>query len=215
MPAGDGPPVPRSPVHPFTRSPVHPLTRSPVHPLTRSPVHPTWRPLCNPPSPDAMRAETAASEANVSNDVDPRGDGLREMAEKADQVARAAEGAREENLRATHRTQETDYDFRLPPDVAEADRVRAADDVELNARQEDMAETQRRAAEALRRSAESLHAGAESLEQASEAVADNRRDVAEIRENLEDLRAQVAQAREQVNETDVPRVDRDDDGGSA
>lgn len=143
----------------------------------------------------------------MSNDVDPRGDGLREVEETADQVARQAEFAREENLRATHRTQETDYDFRLPPDVAEADRVRAADDVDLNARQEDMAETQRRAAEALRRNADALQAGAESLEHASEAVADNRRDVAEIRENVEDLRAQVTRAREQVNETDVPRVD--------
>jgi pantothenate synthetase len=147
--------------------------------------------------------------------MDPRGDGLREVEETADQLARQAEWAREENLRATRRTQETDYDFRLPPDVAEADRIRAADDVELNARQEDMAETQRRAAEALRRNADALHAGAESLEQASGAVADNRRDVAEIRENVEDLRAQVAHARDQVSETDVPRVDgnREDGGG--
>jgi pantothenate synthetase len=147
--------------------------------------------------------------------MDPRDDGLREVEETAGQVARQAESAREENLRATHRTQETDYDFRLPPDVAEADRVRAADDVDLNARQEDIAETQRRAAEALRRNAESLHAGAESLEHASDAVAENRRDVAEIRENVEELLARVAHARDQVSETDVPRVDRDreDDGG--
>jgi pantothenate synthetase len=146
--------------------------------------------------------------------MDPRDDELREVEETADQLARQAEWAREENLRATQRTQETDYDFRLPPDVAEADRVRAADDVELNARQEDMAETQRRAAEALRRNADALHAGAESLEQASEAVADNRRDVAEIRDNVEDLRAQVAHARNQVSETDVPRVDGNhEDGG--
>jgi methyl-accepting chemotaxis protein len=143
--------------------------------------------------------------------MDPRGDGLREVEENADRVARQAEDARQENLRATHRTQETDYDFRLPPDVAEADRVRAADDVDLNARQEDVAETQRRAAEALRRNAESLQAGAESLERTSEAARDNRRDVSEIRENVEELRAQVAHARDQVSETDVPRVDRDDE----
>jgi chromosome segregation ATPase len=144
----------------------------------------------------------------VRDHEDSRGDGLREVEQRADEVARQAEGARQENLRGTQRGQETDYDsFRLPPDVAEADRVRAADDVELNARQEDVAETQRRAAETLRRNAQSLHAGAESLEQASEAVADNRRDVAEISENVEELRAQVAQARDQVHETDVPRVD--------
>lgn len=145
--------------------------------------------------------------------MDPRDDELRGVEERADQVARQAEWAREENLRGTQRTQETDYDFRLPPDVAEADRIRAADDVDLNARQEDMAETQRRAAEALRRNADALHAGAESLEQASDAVADNRRDVAEIRENVQDLRAQVAHARDQVSETDVPRVDHDEDRG--
>ena len=143
--------------------------------------------------------------------MDPRDDGLRGVERTADRVAREAEWALEENLRATQRTQETDYDFRLPPDVAEADRVRAADDVQLNARQEDMAETQRRAAEALRRNADALHAGAESLEQASEAVAGNRRDVAEIRENAEDLRDQVAHARDRVSETDVPRVARDGD----
>lgn len=143
----------------------------------------------------------------MSNDVDPRGDGLREVEERADQVAREAAGAREENLRGTRRTEETDYDFRLPPDMVEADRVRAADDVELNARQEDLAETQRRAAEALRRSAESLQAGAESLERTSEAARDNRRDVSEIRENVEELRAQVAHARDRVDETDVPRVE--------
>ncbi len=147
--------------------------------------------------------------------MDPRGDGLREVEERADRVARQAEEARQENLRATHRTQETDYDFRLPPDVAEADRVRAADDVDLSARQEDIAETQRRAAEVLRRNAESLQAGAESLERAREAARDNRRDVSEIRENVEDLRAQVAHARDQVSETDVPRVDRDGEDADA
>jgi chromosome segregation ATPase len=149
------------------------------------------------------------------NDMDPRDDGLREVERQADEVARQAEWARQENLKATHRTQETDYDFRLPPDVVEADRVRAADDVELNARQEDAAQTQRQAAEALRRNAESLQAGAESLERTSEAARDNRRDVGEIREHVEELRAQVAHARDQVSETDVPHVDqrREDDGG--
>ncbi|HEX2208718.1 MAG TPA: hypothetical protein VHG93_13655 [Longimicrobium sp.] len=145
----------------------------------------------------------------MSNDVDPRGDGLREVERTADQVAREAEDARRENLRGTRRTQETDYDsFRLPPDVAEADRMRAEDDVELNARQETLAETQRRAAEALRRNAETLQSGARSLERAGEAAADTRRDVGEIRENVEDLRAQVAQARDRINDTDVSEVDR-------
>lgn len=144
----------------------------------------------------------------MSNDGDARGDGLREVERTAEQVAREAESARQENLRGTQRGEETDYAFRLPPDVAEADRVRSEGDVELNARQETVAETQRRAAEALRRNAETLQAGAESLEHARDAVADNRRDVADIRENVEDLREQVAQSREQVRNTEVPRVDR-------
>jgi delta 1-pyrroline-5-carboxylate dehydrogenase len=148
------------------------------------------------------------SEAKVSDDVDPRGDGLREVEEAAGQVARQAEWARQENLKATQRGQETDYDFRLPPDVAEADRVRAADDVELSARQEDVAQTQARAAETLRRNAESLQAGAESLERTREAAAGTRADVREIRETVDELRAQVAQARDQVSETDVASVDR-------
>jgi pantothenate synthetase len=139
----------------------------------------------------------------VSNDRDPRGGELREVEQRADEIA----SAREENERGTRRGRDTDYDFRLPPDMVEADRVRAADDVELTARQEDMAETQRRAAEALRRNAETLGATHEALDRTAEAVRDNRRDVGEIRETVDDLRAQVAQAREQVDRTDVPRVD--------
>lgn len=150
----------------------------------------------------------------MSDDVSARGDGLREVEQRADEVAAQAEDARQENLRGTRRGQETDYAFRMPADVAEADRVRAADDVELNARQEDLAETQRRAAEALRRNAESLQAGAESLERTGDAVRDNRRDVSEIRDNADALRAQVAQAREQVDHADVPRVDEGGDDDS-
>ncbi len=153
----------------------------------------------------------------VSNDRDPRGEELREVEQRADEIAGEAANAREENERGTRRGQETDYDFRLPPDMAEADRVRAADDVELTARQEDMAETQRRAAEALRRNAETLGATGQALDRTAEAVRDNRRDVGEIRETADDLRAQVAQARDQVDRTDVPRVDDgggdQDDGG--
>ena len=144
--------------------------------------------------------------------MDPRGDELREVEQRADEIAAEAAGAREENERGTRRGQDTDYAFRLPPDVAEADRIRAADDVELTSRQEDMAETQRRAAEALRRNAEILGATGQALGQTAEAVRDNRRDVGEIRENVDDLRAQVAQAREAVGRAEVPRVDRDREG---
>jgi|GEM_PF-3466406 len=143
--------------------------------------------------------------------MDPRGDGLRDVEQRAAELSGEAAAAREENARGTRRGQETDYAFRLPPDMAEADRIRAADDVELTSRQEGMAETQRRAAEALRRNAETLQAGAQALDRTAQTVRDNRRDVGEIRENVEDLRAQVAHARDQVDRAEVPRVD--DDGG--
>ena len=156
----------------------------------------------------------------MSNDVDPRGEGLREVEQAAERVAREAEGALDEHQRAAVRGQETDYDFRLPPDVAEADRVRAEGDVELISRQEDMAETQRRAAEALRRNADTLAATGEALDRTARDVHQNRRDVGEIQENADALRAQTAQTRDRVDRAEVPRVDegdgergRDDRGG--
>jgi uncharacterized membrane protein YccC len=145
--------------------------------------------------------------------MDPRGEGLREVEQRADEIAAEAANAREENERGTRRGQETDYAFRLPPDMAEADRIRALDDVELTTRQEDVAETQRRAAEALRRNAEVLGATGEALDRTAADVHQNRRDVGEIRENVEDLREQLAQARDQVDRTDVPRVDDDRGNG--
>jgi hypothetical protein len=153
----------------------------------------------------------------VSDDINPHADDLRQVEQRADEIAANAAEARDENERGTRRGQETDYDFRLPPDVAEADRVRARDEVDLNARQEDAAETQRLAAETLRRNAETLGATGDALDRTARAVHQNRRDVGEIRENVDDLRDQLAQARDQVNGTDVPRVDDggNGDGGSA
>jgi hypothetical protein len=146
--------------------------------------------------------------------MDPRDEGLREVEQRADEIAADAADAREENERGTQRGQETDYAFRLPPDVAEADRVRALDDVELTTRQEDMAETQRRAAEALRRNAEALDATHQALDRTAADVHQNRRDVGEIRQTVEELRARVSQARDQVDRAEVPRVD-DDRGDGA
>ena len=134
-------------------------------------------------------------------------EGLREVERAAEQVAREAEGARQENERATQRDQETDYAFRLPPDVAEADRIRAEDDVELITRQEDVAETQRRAAEALRRNAQALQDNAAALGRAGDAVRDNRGDLDDIRQNARELDEQLGKAREQVDRAEVPRVE--------
>jgi hypothetical protein len=146
--------------------------------------------------------------------MDPRGGELREVEQRAGELAAEAADARQENERGTRRGQDTDYAFRLPPDMVEADRMRSADDVELTARQEDVAQTQRRAAEALRRNAEILGDTGQALDQTAQAVHHNRRDVGEIRETVEELRAQVAQARDAVDRTEVPRVDGgDDDGG--
>lgn len=144
--------------------------------------------------------------------MDPRGDGLRDVEQRADEIAAGAADARDENARATTRGQETDYDFRLPPDVAEADRVRARDEVELSARQEDAAETQRRAAETLRRNAEMLGATGEALDRTAQAVRQNRRDVGEISENVDELREQLGQARDRADSVDIPRVDERDGG---
>jgi hypothetical protein len=148
----------------------------------------------------------------VSDNLGPdRDENLREVEAEAQRAAADAQEFRDENERAARGGQETDYDFRLPPDVAHADRVRAGDDVELASRQESVAETQQRAAEALRRNAEILQGTARELDRAGEAVRDNRDDIQDIQQNAEALRAQVSQAREQVDRTEVPRVD--DDGG--
>jgi len=147
----------------------------------------------------------------VSDNLDPgRDETLREVEAEAQRAAHDAQEFRDENERARRGEQETGYAFRLPPDMAHADRVRAGDDVDLAGRQESVAETQQRAAEALRRNAEILQGTSRELDRASEAVRDNRDDIQDIQQNTEELRAQVSQAREQVQNTDVPRVD---DGG--
>ena len=145
------------------------------------------------------------------NQYPNRDEGLREVEAEAQRAAADAQQFRDENERARRGGQETDYTFRLPPDVAHADRVRAGDDVELADRQESAAETQQRAAEALRRNAQILQGTSRELERAGEAVRDNRDGLRDIQQNTDELRAQVSQAREQVRNTDVPRVD-DDDG---
>ncbi len=150
----------------------------------------------------------------MSDNQDPnRDESLRDVEAEAQRAAADAQRFRDENERARRGGQETDYAFRLPPDVAHADRVRAGDDVELADRQESMAETQRRAAEALRRNADILQGTSRELERAGEAVRDNRADIQDIQQNTEELRAQVSQAREQVQNTDVPRVDEDGERG--
>jgi predicted ribosome quality control (RQC) complex YloA/Tae2 family protein len=139
---------------------------------------------------------------------------LRDVEEGADRVARDAQEARAENERGMIRGEETDYAFRLPPDMVEADRVRSADDVELSARQEQVADTQRQAAETLRRNAELLQGTARELDRAQEAVRDTRDDLREMQQNQEEIRGQVAQAREQVEKARIPEVNRGgDDGG--
>jgi hypothetical protein len=130
-----------------------------------------------------------------------------EVIRRADELAASARGDLGANQRAAHGGQETDYDFRLPPDLAEADRVRAADDVDLIHRQQDAAETQRTAAQALRETAERLRGTAHELDRTGDAVRDNRDDLDALRQNGDEIRDQVAQAREQVRQTRVPDAD--------
>lgn len=149
----------------------------------------------------------------MSDNVDPGTDeGLRAVQTEAERLAADAQQFRDENERGMDGGQETDYAFRLPPDVAHADRVRAEGDVDLADRQESMAETQRRAAEVLRRNAELLQGTAQELDRAGEAVRDNRDDLRDVQQNAEALRAQTDQTREMVDRAEVPDVDRDGDG---
>ena len=116
------------------------------------------------------------------------------------------------------RGQETDYAFRLPPDVAHADRVRSGDDMELMDRQGRAAEAQHQAAEALRRNAELLRGTARELDRAVDAVRANRDDVLDmldVQQNAETLRAQTNRARELVDRAEIPDVDAGDNGRSA
>ncbi|HEU0013306.1 MAG TPA: hypothetical protein VFQ45_06455 [Longimicrobium sp.] len=138
----------------------------------------------------------------------PGDDALRGVARDADGVADEARAAREENERAARGGQETDYAFRLPPDVAAADRVRAEDDVELNQRQERVAETQRRAAQDLAENARLIAENARTLGQTERQIEENRRAIHEIRANARDVHLGLDDAREAVERTDVPRVDR-------
>ena len=169
-----------------------------------------WRRACNLTIPYTAQTDTRSERGNVSDNVDPRrDDSLREGETEAERLAANAQHFRDENERAMDRGQETGYAFRLPPDVAHADRVRAADDVELADRQESMAETQRRATEALRRNAEMLEGTARELDRAGEAVRDNRGDLRDVQQNVEALQAQTDQTREMVDRAEIPDVDRD------
>ncbi|HEX6909678.1 MAG TPA: hypothetical protein VF142_04775 [Longimicrobium sp.] len=152
----------------------------------------------------------------MSDSLDPRReDDVREAETEADRLAADAQHFRDENERGMDRGQETDYDFRLPPDVAHADRVRAEGDLDLADRQESAAQTQRRAAEALRRSAEMLQGTARELGRAGDAVRENRDDLRDVQQNVEALRAQTDQTREMVDRAEVPDVDRaDTDAGN-
>src|SRR5687768_13610077 len=116
-------------------------------------------------APRPRRRTPRSERGHVSDNLDPRRDeGLREVETEAERLAADAQRFRDENERGMDRGQETDYAFRLPPDVAHAGRVRAEGDVDLADRQESMAETQRRAAEALRRNAEILQGTARALD---------------------------------------------------
>jgi hypothetical protein len=130
-------------------------------------------------------------------DQDQGGDGtLRDVEDTAARVAREAAGSLDENVRAMNGGQETDYAFRLPPDMAEADRIRGADDVDLMNRQANVAEGQRQAAQLLQENA----------------VRDNRGDVGDIQDNVRALGDQLSDVSNQIARTEVPQVDGPADG---
>lgn len=147
-------------------------------------------------------------------DQDQGGDGtLRDVEDTAARVAREAAGSLNENVRAMHGGQETDYAFRLPPDMAEADRIRGADDVDLMNRQANVAEGQRQAAQLLQENAERLRQTGQELRRTESAVRDNRGDVGDIRDNVRALGDQLSDVSNQIARTEVPHVDGPQDGG--
>lgn len=139
-------------------------------------------------------------------------DTLRDVEDTAARVAREAAGSLDENVRAMHGGQETDYAFRLPPDMAEADRIRGADDVDLMNRQASIAETQRQAAQLLQENAERLRQTGAELQRTESAVRDNRGDVGDIRDNVRALGDQLSDVSDQIARTEVPRVDGPGEG---
>ncbi|HEY0035812.1 MAG TPA: hypothetical protein VGB66_03945 [Longimicrobium sp.] len=146
-------------------------------------------------------------------DQDQGGDDtLRSVEDTAARVAREAAGSLEENVRAMHGGQETDYAFRLPPDMAEADRIRGADDVDLMNRQANVAEGQRQAAQLLQENAERLRQSGQELRRTESAVRDNRGDVGDIRDNVRALGDQLSDVSNQIARTEVPQVDEPADG---
>lgn len=141
-------------------------------------------------------------------DQDQGGDDtLRNVEDTAARVAREAVESLDENVRAMHGGQETDYAFRLPPDMAEADRVRGADDVDLMNRQANIAEGQRQAAQLLQENAERLRQTGAELQRTESAVRDNRGDVGDIRDNVRALGDQLSDVSNQIARTEVPRVE--------
>ncbi|HEY7768318.1 hypothetical protein [Longimicrobium sp.] len=146
-------------------------------------------------------------------DQDQGGDDtLRGVEDTAARVAREAAGSLDENLRAMHGGQETDYAFPLPPDMAEADRIRGADDVDLMNRQANVAEGQRQAAQLLQENAERLRQTGQELRRTESAVRDNRGDVGDIRDNVRALGDQLSDVSNQIARTEVPQVDEPADG---
>lgn len=146
-------------------------------------------------------------------DQDQGGDDtLRGVEDTAARVAREAAGSLDGHVRAMHGGQETDYAFRLPPDMAEADRIRGADDVDLMNRQASVAEGQRKAAQLLQENAERLRQTGQELRRTESAVRDNRGDVGDIRDNVRALGDQLSDVSNRIFQTEVPRVDG---GGSA
>lgn len=146
-------------------------------------------------------------------DQDQGGEGtLRDVEDTAARVAREAAGSLDENVRAMHGGQETDYAFRLPPDMAEADRIRGADDVDLMNRQANVAEGQRQAAQLLQENAERLRQTGQELRRTESAVRDNRGDVGDIRDNVLALGDQLSDVSNRIARTEVPDVDGPEGG---
>jgi len=143
----------------------------------------------------------------VSENRERREESLREVEAEARRAASDARAFRKENERGVH----DEGSPGLPADVAEVDRVRAGDNVELADRQASTAEAQRRAAGILRHNAEILEGNTRGLDHAGQTLRENREELRGIQQDADELGEQVARTHEQADRAPIPRIDRAED----
>ena len=133
----------------------------------------------------------------------PDGRELEEMAERDRQLA--GDAAHDAEVEQSAAAGNPDHPH---PDIANADHIRAQDDLRTFGRQQDVAERSADAAEALGASAEQLRESRERIEQVRHDAHERTGDVQALASDARDLREQTRQAAEQVRSVEPPDVGR-------